>query len=451
MTPDLIAKYEGLRVPRYTSYPTAPHFTADIGPVRTAQWLAALKPDTELSLYFHVPFCHAMCWYCGCHTKVVARYEPVAAYARLLERELDLVARALGQRFTVRHVHWGGGTPTILSTADFTSLMDRVRRHFTMADSAEIAAEIDPRTLDRDQCQGLAAAGVTRASLGVQDFDIEVQRRINRVQSYETTLKVAQWLNEAGIKALNLDLMYGLPTQTIEACRDTARRALTLNPGRLAVFGYAHVPWMKRHQRMIDEAELPDTATRWRQFDAIRAVMEANGYRTIGLDHFAAADDALAKASAAGTLHRNFQGYTTDEAEVLIGLGASAIGSLPQGYVQNAPALHDYEAALAADTLPIVKGVAVDADDLMRRDLIERLMCDLQVDTVAVAQRHGAEASVFTEDLNRLSDLVDDGLAEIDGTGRVTVPDAARPLVRAVAAAFDRHLHKGLARHSKAI
>lgn len=451
MDPSLLAKYDGLRVPRYTSYPTAPQFSAAVGESHYAAWLQRLDPALALSLYLHVPFCDRLCWYCGCHTKIVARYEPVAAYVESILRELELVAERLPARMTVRHVHWGGGTPTMLRPADFTRVMTAIARHFDLDPAAELAVEIDPCTLDDAMAQALKDGGINRASLGVQDFDPEVQRRVNRVQPEAETAAAVERLNRVGIHDLNFDLMYGLPGQSVDTCALSAARAAALRPRRLAVFGYAHVPWMKRHQRLIDESALPTGVERWRQFAAIAGVLTGSGgFAAIGLDHFAVEDDPLTLAQRAGRLHRNFQGYTDDEAEVLIGIGASSIGACPDGYLQNATPSHDYAAAIAAGRLATVRGLVLSDDDRLRRAVIERLMCDLAVDIEREAARFGVDADRFESDLDRLQPLCADGVAVVDGR-RVVVPEPARPLVRAVAAVFDRYLGRGPGRHAKAI
>ncbi|HYD29400.1 MAG TPA: oxygen-independent coproporphyrinogen III oxidase [Azospirillaceae bacterium] len=455
LAPALLAKYDGLRVPRYTSFPTAPHFTPQAGAENYRAWLSALDPAGDsASLYLHVPFCRVLCWYCGCHTKIVNQYDPVAAYLDVLKREIALVADALPGRIKVRHIHWGGGTPTMAAPADFEAVMALLRQRFDVAEDAEVAVEIDPRTLTEEMAQALGRAGVNRASLGVQDFDPAVQEAIHRHQPLEVTQRTLDWLRGVGIGHINLDLMYGLPKQTEETCRKSAETALTLDPDRLAVFGYAHVPWMKKHQKLMDEAALPDGQARWRQFSVISQVLGGAGLQPIGLDHFAKPGDELAVAQRAGTLHRNFQGYTTDASEVLLGFGCSSIGETPQGYAQNQPDTRLYMETVKEGRLPIAKGLKITAEDRMRRDLIVRLMCDLGVDLDAVAARHGADAALFEPDLARLDGLAADGLAVVDGH-RVTVPEAARPLVRAVAAAFDPYLQaslaSGTARHSKAI
>lgn len=436
-------------MPRYTSYPTAPHFTPAVGADAYRDWLAGIGGDAALSLYFHVPFCEAMCWYCGCHTRIVGRYGPVADYAALLAAEMAMVADAIAAEPAVAHVHWGGGTPTMLKPEDFAALMDAARRYFRFAADAEVAVEIDPRTLTRAMAEALAEAGVTRASLGVQDFNSHVQRAINRVQPFAVTADAVTRLRDCGIAAINFDLMYGLPGQTVADVVRTVDMAVTLAPDRLALFGYAHVPWMKTHQRMIDEAALPDGPARLAQAEGAAERLVAHGYRRIGLDHFARRDDSLAKALDDGRLRRNFQGYTADRATHLLGFGASAIGRVAQGYVQNAVPLRDYGRAIGAGRLATARGLQLSADDRLRGDVIERLMCDLTVDLEATAAAHGARES-FAAELARLADMAAGGVVELDGP-RVRISERGRPWMRTVAAVFDRYLETGKARHSRAV
>jgi oxygen-independent coproporphyrinogen-3 oxidase len=448
MNADLVARYDQ-RVPRYTSYPTAPHFSDAVGPETYRDWLAALPDGAPLSLYLHVPFCAALCLYCGCHTTVVRRYAPVAAYVALLEKEIGMVADALGGRRPVTHIHWGGGTPTILSPADLVSVGNLLGGRFKISDDAEIAVEIDPRTLTRDHVEALAMTGLTRASLGVQDFDQDVQRAINRIQSYDTTARVVDWLRGAGVRGINLDLMYGLPFQTEETVARSVGEALRLDPDRIALFGYAHVPWMKKHQALLPEDRLPNAAERIAQVAAATAVIEAAGYVAIGIDHFAKAGDALAAQQRKGRLKRNFQGYTTDEATALVGLGTSSIGTLPQGYVQNAPSTIAYRDAISAGRFATVRGLALTEEDRLRRSVIERLMCDLFVDLDETARDHGRTISDFAEELARIDSLAKDGIARREGA-EVSVPEDARAFVRTVCSVFDRYLSPDGNRHSRA-
>lgn len=439
-------------VPRYTSYPTAPYFSAAVGTDAYAEWLAALPADASLSLYIHVPYCENICLYCGCLTKAVRRLEPVDAYAERLAAELDLLAGALPARRLV-HLHWGGGTPSILGTRHLADLTEKISTHFDLAGLVEHAIELDPRRVSAPLVRTLADLGVNRASLGVQDFAPHVQNAIGRVQSFEQVRDAVALLRRNGITRINMDLMYGLPQQGVADVERSAELAVSLAPQRIALFGYAHVPWFRRHQTLIDEASLPGAAERLEQMSAAGRMFTAHGYAAIGLDHFALADDALAAAQRAGRLHRNFQGYTTDTADALIGVGASSIGRLPQGFVQNAPDLPGYARAIDAGRFAVVKGVAFTADDRLRSRIIERLMCDLSVDLdaeTAAAPPAARPADGFASELAAIAYLADAGMVAIAGR-RITVTDRGRPFVRLVAAAFDAYLAQNKSRHSVAV
>ncbi len=449
MKPETLARYGARAVPRYTSYPTAPSFSPEVGEGDYRGWLGAVAAGTELSLYLHVPFCRAMCWYCGCNTTVSAREAPVTRYLDSLHHEVDLVTAALSARMPLRHLHFGGGTPTLMRGDEMIALMAHLRERFDFLPDAELAIEIDPRTLTAEMVDALAQSGINRASLGVQSFNPQVQQAINRVQSFDTTARSVGDLRAAGIDSISLDLIYGLPHQSVASCRDTVEQALRLAPDRLSVFGYAHVPHFKLHQRKIDPAALPDTGERLAQSQAIADALTGAGYVQIGLDHFARPDDAMARAAATGTLHRNFQGYTTDGAPVRIGLGSSAIGRLPGGYVQNAVRISDYQKAIAEDRLPVARGYAMSQDDRLRGAIIERLMCDHRVDIATSCAAFDADPGRLLATLD-LEALVEDGLIERDGTA-IAVRDEARPLVRFVAAAFDAYLADSGARHVAAV
>ena len=439
-----------LRVPRYTSYPTAPHFHVGVTADTYADWLRNLAGAAPLSLYLHIPYCHEMCWYCGCHTKATRRYAPVSDYVGVLQAEIARVADTIGARQAVNHVHWGGGTPTILSDDDLTALMSGLRDRFDFAGDAEIAIEADPRTLTGVKAAALAEAGVTRASLGVQDCNAHVQKAINRVQPFEQTAGAVAALRAAGIDRINIDLMYGLPHQTVDDVRRTVDAVLPLAPDRLAVFGYAHVPWMKSHQKMIDEAALPNADQRLEQAEAVALALVAHGYRRIGLDHFARADDPLSVALQTGRLRRNFQGYTTDRADSLLGFGASAIGSLPQGYVQNSPDFGGYARMIRAGGLATVRGIGLSDHDHLRRAVIERLMCDLMVDLDTASAGFAPGITNFGGELAVLQGFAEDGLVRVDGA-TITVTEPGRPWLRVICAVFDGYLQKGRARHSAAV
>jgi oxygen-independent coproporphyrinogen-3 oxidase len=435
-------------VPRYTSYPTAPHFKAET-PGRTGTWLADLGEDAHLSLYLHVPYCRAICNYCGCNTKAVLREEPLDAFTTTLATEIELLARATPAR-AVTHLHWGGGTPSLLGPERLLRLMAALRRHFDLDVLREHAIELDPRTVTPELAQGLAAMGVNRASLGAQDFNAHVQRAIGRVQPYEVVERSVALLRGVGIHAINVDLMYGLPEQSVEDVQRSAHLAAHLGASRLAIFGYAHVPWFKVHQKLIDTAALPGPAERMAQEQAAREVLIAEGYEVIGLDHFARPEDPMAQAARSGTLHRNFQGYTVDAADALLPLGPSSIGRLPQGYVQNAPDVAGWRRAVEAGSLPLVKSLAFSGQDVLRAAVIERLMCDFEVNYGEIALLHGAHVDALDDAAVALDDLAHDGV--LDRYGRhVRVTLEGRPFVRLAAAAFDAYLEKSAARHSVAV
>jgi oxygen-independent coproporphyrinogen III oxidase len=439
-------------VPRYTSYPTAPYFSAAVDAATYAGWLGALPPDASLSLYIHVPYCENICLYCGCLTKAVRRQEPIDIYAERLAAEIDLLAAALPARRLV-HLHWGGGTPSILGTRHLSDLTDKIAAHFDLSGLREHAIELDPRRASPALVKTLARLGINRASLGVQDFAPHVQNAIGRVQSFEQVRDNVALLRDAGITRINMDLMYGLPQQSVADVARSADLSASLGPQRIALFGYAHVPWFRRHQTLIDEASLPGAAERLNQMAQAAQAFVGRGYVPIGLDHFATADDELATAQRDGRLHRNFQGYTTDTADALVGIGASSIGRLPHGFVQNAPDMGGYSRAVESDRFPVVKGITFSDDDRLRGRIIERLMCDLRVDVDAELAHTPAEARPadgFAAELESLGYLADAGMVGIEGR-RIVVTDAGRPFVRLAAAAFDAYLPQNKSRHSVAV
>jgi oxygen-independent coproporphyrinogen-3 oxidase len=439
---DLLSRYDG-RAPRYTSYPTAVQFSPAVGPGTYGAWLEQLPADAPVSIYIHVPFCARLCWYCGCNTRVVNHRETISDYVGLLLREIELVVERLPAGLPVSHVHFGGGTPNMLSVDDLARVFGALRDHFEIASGAEIASELDPAQLTGEWARAAARHGLNRASLGVQDLSPAVQAAVNRHEPFEIVQRAAGYLREAGIEPLNLDLMYGLPRQRTEDVLTTLDQVLTLAPQRVALFGYAHVPWMKAHQKLIAEAELPGTVERLEQSEAAAARLRSAGYRAIGLDHFALPDDPLAR----GAVRRNFQGYTVDAAATLIGLGASSIGRTPHGFVQNQPGELAWRQAIGSGRLATVRGVATTPDDCFRGEIIERLMCDFTVDLDEVVARHRLDLG---DALERLQSHVRDGVVEIEGA-RVTITDLGRPFLRSVCAAFDAYLDPALIRHSVAV
>ncbi|NNH85990.1 oxygen-independent coproporphyrinogen III oxidase [Rhizobium laguerreae] len=449
MSDDLVAKYGDARLPRYTSYPTAPAFSAVVGPDEYASGLADIGKAGPVSVYLHVPFCRSMCWYCGCHTSITRQDAPVGEYLDAISQEVELVSFAAGNDLPVKNVHFGGGTPTIMKPKQFSALMAKLSSAFALSADAGVAVEIDPRTLAAPMIDAFCEAGVDRASLGVQSFDPIVQAAINRPQSFEQTQTAVLGLRSAGVASINFDLIYGLPKQTVQSCVETVRLAAELRPERFAVFGYAHIPAFKKHQRLIDEASLPDASKRNEQAEAIAEELQKAGYQRVGLDHFALPEDQLALAARSGTMRRNFQGYTTDDCDSLIGLGASAIGRLPKGYMQNHVPLGLYAERIAAGVLPTAKGYLLSEEDNLRARVIERLMCDFEVDLARVSSGSGFDAGFLVERNDRLGDLATDGVVTISGD-RIVVSQNARFMVRAVAAAFDAYFGSHGRTHSKA-
>jgi len=438
-------------VPRYTSYPTAAQFE-DNFPVSVAdQWLVELPQDASLSLYMHIPFCQQLCWYCGCHTSVPNSYERATNYLESLVRDIERSASLNGaHRGSVRHLHFGGGTPTYLSNADLGRLIGTIRKHFDLSPSAELALESDPRTITRERAFGLASLGFNRISFGVQDFAIPVQMKINRLQPYGLVANVTAMLREAGFTSINFDLMYGLPSQTTASVCKTALEAAELRPNRISVFGYAHVPWFKKHQQMISDADLPGVAERYEQATAICQKLVEAGYIAIGLDHFALPGDALERAAGAGTLHRNFQGYTTDRSDALLAFGASAISEFPRGFAQAARDTLSWSAAISQEKSPTVRGLIRSPQDRMRSDIIENIMCNFSADYGQIAKLHGYDEDLLIESVERLAPMIGAGLATLEGT-TVRVPRKHRLFLRSVAAAFDDHFTGTKNRYAKAI
>lgn len=447
---DVIKRYASRATPRYTSYPTAPQFQNGFTDKSYRSWLAQLDPTQAISLYLHVPFCRQMCWYCGCNMKLAAKYAPVGSYAQTLRHEIALTADALPGRMSISHLHWGGGTPTALSSDDLEAAMDAVRARFDFAQDAEIAIESDPRTLTPDMAARIGEMGFTRASFGVQEFDPAVQKAINRVQPPEMVRDSVTQLRAGGVSGINFDLIYGLPLQTVESLVETVRLCAEMRPDRVALFGYAHVPWMAKNQRMIAEDTLPDAAARSAQAKAAADALLAEGYVAIGLDHFALPDDDLAVAARIGALRRNFQGYTTDQAETMIGLGATSIGRTPSGYVQNITETGAWARAVEAGHLPVAKGLPFHGEDCLRAEVIERLMCDGTVDAAAIGRRHGAPEGWWRDATDALQEMEADGLLTLS-RGTVAMTATGRPLVRIAAAAFDAYLGQSTARHSVAV
>jgi oxygen-independent coproporphyrinogen-3 oxidase len=437
-------------VPRYTSYPTAPHFGPAIDAKAYGAWLESLPASATLSVYLHVPYCQQLCNYCGCNTKAVRQFAPIEAYAAVLSREIDLVVRRTGCH-RVSHLHWGGGTPSILGPDRLRAIFAALDVRFDLSVLREHAIELDPRLVNPNLAGALADIAVNRVSLGVQEFSPVVQRAIGRIQPLETVERAVGFLREAGIAQINIDLMYGLPNQSVDDVARSVKLAHDLSPQRFAIFGYAHVPWFKPHQKLIDEAALPGPAVRIEQARMAHETLTSLGYAPVGLDHYARLDDSLAVASREGGLRRNFQGYTTDHADALIGLGTSAIGQMPQGFVQNAPATASYSRAIMAGELATVRGIALSEEDRIRSRIISDIMCDMTCDLEQFADEgQMSGCSPFASEIGELKSFAADGVLRIEGL-RISVTEAGRPYLRLIAAAFDSYLAQSHARHSIAV
>ncbi|MBK5570044.1 oxygen-independent coproporphyrinogen III oxidase [Ensifer sp. SSB1] len=445
----LILKHAG-PVPRYTSYPTAPHFSETVGSADYESWLGTVGPDEAISLYAHIPYCDRLCWFCACHTKQTLRYDPVATYLKGLHREVAEIGGRVSREARVTALHFGGGSPTLVRPDDMVALKRAFTENFTFASDCEISVEMDPNDLDEARYDALAAIGMTRASFGIQDFDPVVQRAINRIQTYEQTRGAIEAARARGVHSVNCDVLYGLPYQSLQSLERTMEAVLTLAPDRVALFGYAHVPWMKTHQKMIPDESLPGIVERFAQMTRASEMLLAAGYEAIGIDHFAKPEDSLARASREGKLRRNFQGYTDDAAETLIGLGASAIGQFRQGYVQNMPATGEYLRHVESTGLAAVRGYHFTPDDRLRAKVIADIMCRFAFSFDEVEQAFPGLAAVVIEEARLYRARDADGLTTIEnGTFRLT--ERGRPFARSVAAAFDAYLGNGRGRHSVAV
>lgn len=441
---DRLLAYAERQAPRYTSYPSAPHFSAAVSDKTVLGWLGELTPDAALSLYLHVPYCRQLCWYCGCNTYAARRDEPIRDFVHTVLSEIGIIASATAAHRVVE-IHWGGGTPNILSPDQFTQIADALAEKFDLNTLSHHAIELDPRFIDVEKAQAYARGTINRVSLGVQDLNARVQQAIGRVQSVEVVERAVNLLRQAGIDQINMDLMYGLPHQSAEDVRQTISLAAAMRPQRIALFGYAHVPWFKKRQRLIPEAALPGASERFDQAEAAREHLLSLGYRAIGLDHFALPEDDIASAEADGRLRRSFQGYVLEAADALIGMGPSAISTLPRGYAQNAPEPGAWASAIAEGRLATVRGHERSDDDRVRGRVIEQIMCDFEADLAPL----GGAASC-TEELAQLAPMFADSMLDLQDDRLILSPEA-RPFCRLVAMAFDSYAPRSVARHSRAV
>ena len=427
--------------PRYTSYPTAPYFHTEF---TENDWRTELEtsqdPDRGLSLYFHIPFCDTLCYYCGCNMVATGEYKKAYQYLDYLDMEMSRVAGYTDPARRVKQLHFGGGTPTYLRPQDIRRLMGLIRGHFTLADDAEMGCEVDPRELSREHLLALRETGFNRLSIGVQDLDDRVQKAVNRVQPEGLIKEVYGWARELGFGSINMDLIVGLPHQSVDSFARTLDKVVAWSPDRLAVFSYAHVPWMKKHQKLIQEKDLPNFSTRLDLQQLIQDKLGAAGYVNIGLDHFAKPDDEMVKAQNSKTLWRNFQGYTTHKHCDIYAFGASSISQTLNTYVQNEKNLKKYQELVGAGHLPVERGLRLTQDDQIRRDAITKVMCDLELDKATFAANWKIDFDTyFAEALADLQPLVADGFVKVDA-GYVQVTELGRLFLRNIAMCFDGYL-----------
>ncbi|MFI5263523.1 MAG: oxygen-independent coproporphyrinogen III oxidase [Candidatus Kapaibacterium sp.] len=427
--------------PRYTSYPTAPAFKKNYSP--EARMESLQRSGDDISLYFHLPFCDTLCYFCGCTMLVSNNRDRIAEYLDYLEKEIEMTAAIIGDRNVIQ-LHWGGGTPTHLLPAEIRRLGESIHKHFKISVESEISVEIDPREVNREHIEALAGAGFRRASIGVQDMDERVQRAINRIQPESVTRQVIEWCRELGFESINIDLIYGLPMQTLGTFAKTLDRVLLLKPDRLALYNFAYVPWLKPQQKLIHIEDLPESEEKLQLFaEATNTFLKA-GYEYVGMDHFAKPDDELALSREEGTLQRNFQGYSTRAGSDLIGLGMSAISHIGSTFTQNAKSLPTYYEKLDRREFPVVSGLEMTNDDLIREYVIMRLMCDLKINKVKTGEKFGIDFDYyFSSSLYNLDELISDGLV-IDTPSAIIITERGRYFLRNIAMCFDAYLSKSV-------
>lgn len=438
----------GMEAPRYTSYPSAHHFSSQVNKDQHSQWLGAIGNKTSISVYVHIPFCRELCWFCGCHTKMTKRYEPISKYVQLLLKEIELLKQHVGSSGKLVNIHFGGGSPSLLEPDDLLAILHAISSVFEFTPPGELAIELDPRTTTLENIALYASLGFNRVSIGIQDFDPAVQQAINRIQPYPMVASIMQQIGKAGIKNINCDLIYGLPQQTLERFRTTLEKTIALNPSRIALFSYAHMPQVKKHQRMIDAEQLPSEPEKLALYALASEMLSTSGYVPIGIDHFAKPDDSLAIAMGKHSLKRNFQGYVTDATDVLIGLGSSAISQFPEGYVQNSADAVDYKNKIENNQLPSARGWNFKGDDLVRKRVIDELMCFMSADLAKIRRVFHLDEHYFTPDLDLLRQEQCHKIVALD-KDRVRITTPYRMAARVVASVFDQYRGLAAGRYSK--
>jgi len=439
-----------LEAPRYTSYPSAHHFAAQTHEGHYRQWLENIGHHKAVSVYIHIPFCRELCWFCGCHTKITRRYKPIYDYIQAMFQEIKMLQHFIKGKGTLVNIYFGGGSPNLLEDSDLRSILTNVSSIFKIVTLRESSIELDPRTTSPEKIALYSSLGFNRVSIGVQDFDPKVQLAINRFQPYSLVEKVVKNLREAGIDQINCDLIYGLPHQNLENFRHTLEKTISLNPSRIAIFSYAHIPHIKKHQRMIDTTSLPSPIEKLSLYLLAHEFLQDNGYIAIGIDHFAKPSDPLTTAFKNHTLKRNFQGYVSDDTEVLIGMGSSAISHFPEGYVQNSQNMPEYRDLVGNNRLPTIRGWQMSKDDQLQKTVIDELLCFMGVDLEEISQRFAVDPSYFKKELDSLQSLESLGIAKIKGYV-VEVVGQYRMTARLVASVFDKYHRTMAGRYSKVV
>ncbi len=431
--------------PRYTSYPTAPAFNPAFGPREYRQAIEESNTpnaETPISLYFHFPFCDTLCYFCGCTMLITHSRDQISEYNNFLMREIDMVAPLLSKKRKAIQLHWGGGTPSYLSPDEIREVGSRIRERFNFDDDIEAGVEIDPRGLTFDHMKALRDVGFNRISMGVQDFDIRVQEAVNRVQPESITRDAVDWSRELGFHSVNLDLIYGLPFQTLASFEKTVDTVMDISPDRIAVFNYAHVPWLKPHQRLIHPEDLPETELKLSIFKMTTEKLLNAGYWSVGMDHFAKQADELAVAQRNGTLYRNFQGYSTKAGCDLYGFGMSAIGHFKETYQQNIKNVREYYKAIQGNDFATHVGYRMTADDHIRKEVIMRVMCDMEIRKNEIERQFGIVFDEYFEGaFPKLATFVDDGLVTL-ASDKIVVNGMGRLVIRNIAMCFDAYLDR---------
>jgi oxygen-independent coproporphyrinogen III oxidase len=452
---DLIKKYDKPG-PRYTSYPTAPHFNNSFTPDKYLDEIIRTNNEAnppDLSLYYHIPFCDTLCYFCGCNMIITHNRSRIQEYIKYLKNEIDLLRSYLSPDRKVVQLHWGGGTPTHLNPDEISDLISYITKNFKLDLNIEQGCEIDPRELTKAHLEALRSGGFNRISMGIQDFNDKVQKAVNRIQPEEMTRQVVSWVRKLGFQSINLDLMYGLPFQTLETFAKTVDAIIDISPDRIAVFNYAHVPWMKKHMELIHPEDLPAPEEKLQIFKMTIEKLTNAGYVFIGMDHFAKPNDELAIALREKKLYRNFQGYSTHAGTDLYGMGITSISQIGKSYSQNVKKEKEYFSALDDGTIPIERGYYLSDDDILRRHVITKVMCDFELDFDSIDKKFNIEfEKYFSNGLEGMADFVYDGLVEIKNR-RLTVTQMGRLLIRNIAMNFDGYIERkeDKARYSRTV